>query len=63
MEAIGATAHFKAEKLAQRPIPRPKVSDSVKSLSEYIESPRARALPQLDYSGSKKRGVKKLKTA
>ena len=63
MEAIGATAHFKAEKMAQRPIPRPKVSDSVKSLSEYIESPRARALPQLDYSGSKKRGVKKLKTA
>jgi len=63
LEAIGATAHFKAEKLAQRPIPRPKVSDSVKSLSEYIESPRARPLPQLDYSGSKKRGVKKLKTA
>lgn len=63
MEAIGATAHYKSEKLAQRPIPRPKVSDSVKSLSEYIESPRARALPQMDYSGSKKRGVKKLKTA
>lgn len=63
MEAIGATAHYKAEKLAQRPIPRPKVSDSVKSLSEYIESPRARALPQMDYSSSKKRGVKKLKTA
>lgn len=63
MEAIGATAHYKAEKLAQRPIPRPKVSDSVKSLSEYIESARARALPQMDYSGSKKRGVKKLKTA
>lgn len=63
MEAIGATAHYKAEKIAQRPIPRPKVSDSVKSLSEYIESPRARPLPQLDYSGSKKRGIKKLKTA
>lgn len=63
MEAIGATAHYKAEKMAQRPIPRPKVSDSVKSLTEYIESSRARALPQLDYSGSKKRGIKKLKTA
>ncbi len=62
MEALGATAHYKAEKLAQRPIPRPKVTDSVKSLSDYIESTRARALPQLDYSNSKKRGVKKLKT-
>lgn len=62
MEALGATAHYKAEKLAQRPIPRPKVNDSVKSLSEYIESSRARPLPQLDYSNSKKRGVKKLKT-
>ncbi len=62
MEALGATAHYKAEKLAQRPIPRPKVSDSVQTLSEYIESSRARPLPQLDYSNSKKRGVKKLKT-
>ena len=62
MEALGATAHYKAEKLAQRPIPRPKITDSVKSLTEYIESSRARVLPQLDYSNSKKRGVKKLKT-
>lgn len=63
MEALGATAHYKAEKLAQRPIPRPKVLDSVKTLTEYMESTRARALPQLDYSNSKKRGVKKLKKA
>lgn len=63
MEAIGAMAHFKAEKLAQRPIPRPKVLDAVKSLSNYMMSDNARVLPQLDYSGSKKRGVKKLKTA
>ena len=63
MEAMGATAHYKAEKLAQRPIPRPKVVDAVKSLVEFMASNRIRALPQLDYSHSKKRGVKKLKTA
>ena len=63
MEAIGAMAHYKAEKLAQRPIPRPKVADSVKSLTEYIASPQARPLPQMDYSGSNKRGVKKPKAA
>jgi intracellular multiplication protein IcmP len=63
MEAMGAMAHFKAEKMAQRPIPRPKVADAVKTLSEYLAGGKARALPQLDYSKSKKRGVKKLKTA
>jgi intracellular multiplication protein IcmP len=63
MEAIGAMAHYKAEKLAQRPIPRPKVTDAVKTLSEYMASSKARAIPQLDYSNSKKRGVQKLKTA
>ncbi len=63
MEAIGAVAHFKAEKMAQRPIPRPKTDDPVKSLKEYLESSKARTLPQIDYSMSKKRGIKKLKTA
>ena len=63
MEAIGAMSHYKAEKLAQRPIPRPKVADAVKTLVEYMESNKARVLPQLDYSASKKRGIKKLKTA
>lgn len=63
MEAMGAMAHYKAEKLAQRPIPRPKVQDAVKSLVEYMTSTRARPIPQLDYSGSKKRGIKKAKTA
>ena len=63
MEAIGAVAHYKAEKLAQRPIPRPKVVDAVKSLAEYLSSTKARTLPQLDYTNSKKRGVKKLKAA
>lgn len=61
-EALGSMAHYKAEKLAQRPIPRPKVQDAVKSVSEYIASTTARALPQIDYSNSKKRGIKKLKT-
>jgi len=63
MEAIGAMAHYKSEKLAQRPIPRPKVSDAVKSLIELMGSDKMRTLPQIDYGSSKKRGVKKLKTA
>jgi intracellular multiplication protein IcmP len=63
MEAVGAMAHYKAEKLARRPIPRPKVLDAVKSLAEYISSSKSRPLPQLDYTGSKKRGVKKIKAA
>lgn len=63
MEGMGAMAHYKAEKLAQRPIPRAKVQDAVKSLKGYIESERARPIPQVDYSGSKRRGVKKLKSA
>jgi intracellular multiplication protein IcmP len=63
MEGLGAMAHYKAEKMAQRPIPRPKTQDAVKTIAEYMESERARPVPQLDYSGSKKRGIKKLKTA
>lgn len=59
MEAIGAMAHYKAEKMTQRPIPKPKVQDAVKTIVEYMSSARARPIPQLDYSGSKKRGVKK----
>lgn len=63
LEALGAMAHFKAEKLTQRPIPRPKLSDAIGSIREYMESRRARPIPQLDYSGSKKRGIKKPKNA
>lgn len=63
MEAIGAMAHFKAEKMAERPIPRPKVQDAVKSIVEYMADSNARPIPTLDYSGSKKRGIKKVKTA
>lgn len=63
MEGMGAMAHYKAEKLAQRPIPQPKVDGAVKAITEYMASDRARPIPQLDYAGSKKRGIKQLKTA
>lgn len=59
MEALGAMSHFKAEKLTRRPIPIPKVSGAVETIVEYMGSIRARPIPQLDYSQSKKRGVKK----
>jgi len=62
MEAIGAICHYKAEKTAQRPIPRPKMEDAVKAISEYIASPNARPIPALDYSKSSKRAIKKVKT-
>ena len=61
MEALGAICHYKAEKMAQRPIPRPKVEDAVKAISEYIASPNARPIPSLDYSKSSKRAIKKVK--
>lgn len=63
MEALGAMAHYKAEKLTSRPIPRPKLNDAIGSIAEYMSSRRARPVPQLDYSGSKKRGVKKPKSS
>lgn len=59
MEAFGAMAHYKAEKMTQRPIPVPKVEGAVEAIVEYMSSMRARPVPQLDYSKSKKRGVKK----
>ena len=59
MEALGAMAHYKAEKMTQRPIPVPKVNFAVQTITEYMQSTRARPLPQLDYSGSKRGGVKK----
>ena len=61
MEAIGAMCHYKAEKMAQRPIPRPKMEDAVKTISEYMASSNARPIPALDYSKSKKRAIKKVK--
>ena len=58
-EALGAMAHFTAEKRTQRPIPMPKVEFAVDTIRDYMKSMRARPIPQLDYSNSKKRGVKK----
>ena len=60
MEALGAMCHYKAEKMAQRPIPRPKTEDAVKAISEYMTSTNARPIPVLDYSKSKKRAIKKV---
>ncbi len=57
-EAFGAMAHFKAEKLTQRPIPVPKVGAAVTAMKEYMTSNKARPIPQLDYSGSKKKAIK-----
>lgn len=61
MESLGAMSHFKAEKMTMRPIPKPKVDDAVTTIKDYMASARARPVPQLDYSGSKKRGIKKPK--
>jgi len=61
LEALGAMCHFKAEKLVQRPIPRPKMEDAIKSITEYMASSTARPIPPLDYSKSGKRAIKKVK--
>ncbi len=64
IEAIGAMAHFKAEKRAQRPIPKPKVHDAVTAIESYMNDGNSRPIPKLDYSkSSNKRGIKKLKQA
>lgn len=59
MEAVGAMCHFKAEKMTQRPIPKPKVNEAVQSIVAYMKSSRARPIPQLDYKVGKTRGIKK----
>ncbi len=59
MEALGAMSHFKVERLTRRPIPVPKVEGALQTIQEYMGSLMARPIPQLDYSNSKKRGVKK----
>ncbi|MGB1076828.1 MAG: type IV secretion system protein [Bdellovibrionales bacterium] len=61
MEALGAMAHFRVEKLTQRPVIRARVENAVEMISKYMASDRARPIPALDYSKSKKRGVKKVK--
>lgn len=59
MEALGAMGHFKMERMTDRPIPVPKVDGAVQALKEYMGSRVARPIPPLDYSGSKKKAVKK----
>lgn len=59
MEALGALAHYKCEKRTLRPIPVPKMEDAITTITEYMSGPTARPIPQLDYSGSSKSGVKK----
>ncbi|MCC6598016.1 MAG: type IV secretion system protein [Alphaproteobacteria bacterium] len=59
MEALGAMAHFKAEKMTQRPIPVPKIESAVETIKNYMLSARARPIPPLDYAGTGKRGIKK----
>lgn len=59
LEALGAMSHYKAEKMTQRPIPMPKLENAVETIKEYMASMRARPIPQLDYSKSSKRGIKK----
>ena len=61
MEAMGAMAHYKLERMTQRPIPVPKVEGAVSTMKTYMSSSRARPIPALDYSGSEKRGIKKAK--
>ncbi len=62
IEGLGAMAHYKAEKLTQRPVLRPKVEDAVTSIADYLASRDARPIPALDYSKSKnKRAIKKVK--
>lgn len=61
MEALGAMCHYKAEKMTSRPIPRPKTEDAVTAIADHMSGGRARPIPPLDYSRSKKRGIKKIK--
>lgn len=59
MESFGAMSHYRVEKMTQRPVPIPKLEDAIKAITEYMGTRNARPIPQLDYSNSKKRGVKK----
>lgn len=54
MEAIGAIAHYKQERVIDRPIPKPKVDYAVDMIVTYMSSNSARPIPQLDYTKAKK---------
>lgn len=57
-EALGAMAHYKLEKLTQRPVPSPKMDSAVAALKGYFESGNARPIPPLAYK--KKSEAKKV---
>jgi intracellular multiplication protein IcmP len=59
VEALGAMAHFKTERLTARPIPRPRVQSAVQSLKEYIKSPRAKSIPHVEDKKGKRKKKKK----
>lgn len=61
VEALGAMSHFKSERMTQRPIPVPKVKDAVQTIKEHMTSRQARPIPPLDYSKSRKKGIKMAK--
>lgn len=62
-EAAGAMAHFRAEKMAARPIPTPKVKAAVESLQTHLNT-TAVPIPERDYSGEgKASGARAPKTA
>lgn len=61
MEALGAMSHYAAEKMTNRPIPVPKLERAMETVTEYTASRRMRPLPNLDYSGTEKRAIKKAK--
>jgi intracellular multiplication protein IcmP len=61
MEAIGAVAHYKQERVIDRPIPKPKVKLAVKMIIDYMATNAARPVPQLDYSHVKRTKVKAAK--
>ncbi|MCB9973322.1 MAG: type IV secretion system protein [Rhodospirillales bacterium] len=64
MEALGAMAHYKQERVIDRPIPKPKVEFAVKTIVSYMSGLSARPIPQLDYSkSSRSKGVKAPKSA
>lgn len=48
-EALGVMAHYKLEKLTQRPVPVPKMDSAVAALKGYFASSFARPIPPLDY--------------
>lgn len=50
-EAMGAMAHYRAEKQVQRPIPKPMVNDAIKAIDGYLGDPTSsHPIPQLDFS-------------